>query len=66
MVSKGATLPVPISCIFSSMWLRPKGNEMMTFTDQPVTYQSLRLKQGESKSMSLTCNSVIEEWRNLR
>ena len=65
-VAANSSRPLPLAYMFSQMWFRPAGDEMLTYTDVPVKYQTNKLKAGESKSTPLTCNSVLDSRQSYR
>ena len=60
MLLPNTSAPLPLAYVFSQMWFRPAGDQMITYTDPPVNCQLKQLKPGESQSTPLLCNSVID------
>lgn len=62
----GSSQPLPLAFMFSQMWFRPAGDEMLTYTDFAVSCQNNTMKAGETKSVPLTCNSVLDRSQSYR
>ncbi|KAF6021741.1 hypothetical protein EB796_019945 [Bugula neritina] len=62
------TLPShsPLAFLFSCLWFRPAGNEMLTYTNSPISCQGIKLEKGGVKSTSLVSDSLLDSAQSFR
>lgn len=58
--------PLPLAFLFSCLWFRPAGNEMLTYTNSPISCQSMKLEKGGVKSTSLVSDSLLDSAQSFR